>query len=263
MRALLEPDAAIRNSCAHARVHRSSGNGIGPPVGNASFRYAEASVEQNVSTAARTVASMSPSESSSHEALKAQGCHETEAFASPSHNLARFHRFASMTTGGGEHDNGSTLQLVSGTVGSSVFRRNDDGAPPSIHVAALPSCALWREHVREKTGIRCVGFRNAGLCAGYALHGTHSHVRASWWGLFAWDSHIILELQGEVGGCPWLFGVRRCVSRKAHIPFDNLALWLRLHQFAPLPVSWSAKNLPTPAVVSTRTGPHKSAPSLL
>ena len=192
MRALLEPDAAIRNSCAHARVHRSSGNGIGPPVGNASFRYAEASVEQNVSTAARTVASMSPSESSSHKALKAQGCHETEAFASPSHNLARFHRFASMTTGGGEHDNGSTLQLVSGTVGSSVFRRNDDGAPPS----ALPStwllchpvhyganmCARRQGYVAWGSGMqgfvrvmRCMGLTHmSGLPGGGYLHGTHT-----------------------------------------------------------------------------------------
>ena len=25
-----------------------------------------------------------------------------------------------------------------------------------------------------------------------------------------------LKLQGEVGGCPWLSGVRRCVGRKTH-----------------------------------------------
>ena len=163
------------------------------------------------------------------------------------------------------------------TIGSSVFEETATvhvaALRPPIHVAALPSCALWRQTCaredRDTSAVgatRCVGLRAAGLhggatrCmglthtsgfpgGGYALHGTHSH--------------IILELQGEVGGWRWLSGVRRCVSRKTHTHLTTW-LWLGLHQLAPLPVSRSnlaptslcrftpANNTPTPAFVSPK-----------
>ena len=162
---------------------------------------------------------------------KPQGCHERLLH----HTTALACLSLQSPTRGGEHGNGSTLQPVSGTVGASVFEETPTvhaaALRPPIHVAALPSCALWRQTSREKTGIRQWGrcVRGTQECraswGSYALHGTHSHFRVSWWGpCIAWDSltHIILELQGEVGGWRWLSGVRRCASRKAHAPIWQL-----------------------------------------
>ena len=94
----------------------------GTPVGNnlISFSYDEASVEQNVSTAARTVALISPSvESSSHEKHgKPQECHERPLHHR--HTTARACIGVRSPTRGGEHDNGSTLLPESGIVGCSL-----------------------------------------------------------------------------------------------------------------------------------------------
>ena len=164
------------------------------------------------------------------------------------------------------------FQPVSGRVGASVF---DD----TVHLAALPpphltgrSAILRREHAREETRIRqggsCVawdsglqGFVGAMRCMGL----THTSELGGRHALHGTRSHIILELQGEVGGWRWLSGVRHCVSRKTHTHLATW-LWLRLAQFAPLPVSRNnlvptsvrrftaatAKNMPMPAVVSLK-----------
>ena len=84
----------------------------------------------------------------------------------------------------GAHDNGSTLQPVSGAVGASVLEDT-----MTVHRVALPSCALRREHALEETrggGGSCVAW-GSGLQGGYALHGTHSHFGASG-ACIAWDS---------------------------------------------------------------------------
>ena len=185
--------------------------------------------------------------SSQEKRGKPQGCHERLLH----HATARACIGLRSPARGGEHDNGSTLQLASGTVGASVFKDT-----MTVHLAALPphprgrSAILRREHAREEGGscvawdsglqgfvgsMRCMGLTHTlGLChGGHALRGTRSR--------------IILEQQREVGGWRWLSGVRRCVSRKAPTHLATW-LWLRLHQLAPLPVSRS------------KPGPHKHAP---
>ena len=68
----------------------------------------------------------------------------------------------------GAHDNGSTLQPVSGAVGASVLEDT-----MTVHRVALPSCALRREHALEETRggggvMRCMGLRIAGgLCVAW------------------------------------------------------------------------------------------------
>ena len=99
--------------------------------------------------------------------------------------------------GGGEHDNGSTPQPVSGTVGASVLENTMTvhlvALPPPIHLtgrSAIPTARTCAQGDKDTSvGVmRCVGLRTAGLRGGYALHGTHSHFGA--WGssCIAWDS---------------------------------------------------------------------------
>ena len=93
-------------------------------------------------------------------------------------------------------------------------------------------CVAWDSGLQGFVGaMRCMGFSHtSGLCGGHALHGTHSH--------------IILELQGVsrwAAAAVWSAPLRKL--QDTH-PLDNLALARRLHQFAPLPVSWS-KLVPT------------------
>ena len=146
---------------------------------------------------------MSPSESSSHEKHgKPQGCHER-----PLHHRRPTLRACiglRSPTIGGEHDSGPTLQPVSGTVGPSVFEETTAvhvaALCPPIHMAALPSCALWREQAREKTeichasvawdsglqgsfGYACMGFTKTSGLGGDACMGLMSHT--------------ILELRGD------------------------------------------------------------------
>ena len=224
----LKPDAWLDTAHHTKQLRARVRTGLqamasGTPVGNnlISFSYDEASVEQNVSTAARTVALTSPSvESSSHEKHgKPQECHERPVHHR--HTTARACIGVRSPTRGGEPDSGSTFLPVSGLVGSSVVEGNNDGEccrPPLSHPCgrSVILCIMAGTCAREDkdtsvevTVMHCVGLPNASRLpgGGYALRGTHSH---------------IIELQGEVGGWRRLSAVRRCVSRKAHI---HLTTW--------------------------------------
>ena len=101
------------------------------------------------------------------------------------------------------------------------------------------------------TTARTCARRQGCVSGGDALRGTQECMALCGFKLcVAWDS---LTLQGFLVGAMHCMGlthtstagrsrwvavaVCRCVSRKAHTHYP--ALWLRLHQFAPLPVSWS------------------------
>ena len=196
---------------------------------------------------------MSPSEfrASQEKHGKPQGCHERLLH----HTTARACIGLRSPTGGGEHDNGSTPQPVSGTVGASVLENT-----MTVHLVALPpppDPLDWA--LRHPNGANMRARRQGYVSGGHALRGTQD-CRASWGLCVAWDSlrlrgchgghalhgtrsHIILE-QREVGGWRWLSGVRRCVGCKAHT--DNLAL------------------APSPPICATacepeQPGPHKHA----
>ena len=74
------------------------------------------------------------------------------------------------------------------------------------------SCVAWGSGLQGFVGaMRCMGLTHTSELGGrHALHGTRSH--------------IILELQGGVGGWRWLSGVRRCGSRKTYSHLTSLAL---------------------------------------
>ena len=193
--ALLKLDAlhgthAMLNSGAHARLHRSYGNGIGP----LSLQLRSQS-GKNETIAARTGAPMTsePTRVSSQEKRgKPQGCHERLLH----HTTARACIGLRSPARGGEHDNGSTLQLASGTVGASVFKDTMTvhlaALPPPIHVGALPS---YGANMRARRG-------------GLALHGTQD-CRASWGLCVAWDS---LTLWGFVMGAMHCVGLAHASS---------------------------------------------------
>ena len=96
----------------------------------------------------------------------------------------------------GAHDNGSTLQPVSGAVGASVLEDTMTvhlvALPPPIHLtgrSAIPTARTCAQGDKDTSvGVmRCVGLRTAGLRGGYALHGTHSDFGDSG-ACIAWDS---------------------------------------------------------------------------
>ena len=176
----------------------------------------------------------------------------------------------------GAHDNGSTLQPVSGAVGASVLE--DTMTVHRVALFPLLSCALRREHALEETRVggqgghalhgaqdcrgamRCMGLTHTSGLWGHVLHGTRSHT--------------ILELQRKVGVWRWLAGVLRGVSRKAHTHLTTW-LWLRLCHFALRHCLWDwspaslhccwCKGYANPSCCEPQEehGPHKSAPLLL
>ena len=120
---------------------------------------------------------------------KPQGCHQRpRTLASV---CGRQQEAASVT--------GSTLQPVSGTVGASVLEDTVMvhlvALPPPIHVGALPSCALRREHARAQTRTR-----QRGSCVAWdsGLQGFAVRLRV------AWDS---LTLRGFVMGAMHCMGL--------------------------------------------------------
>ena len=100
--------------------------------------------------------------------------------------------------------------------------------PPPIHLGAPP---CYGANMRARSQYVSGGHAlHATQGCRASLHGAHSHFGAD-----GTRSHIILELQREVGGgWRWLSGVRRCVGCQAQGHLTTW-LWLRLHQFAPLP----------------------------